>query len=191
MITGIPFTTSTLAYTAALCIALMAFAVPHLHAQQAAPAPFVTGAGEDYLVVMGVGMANGARLGVQYRVAPQLEAEASFGYVRMINYLAFPNKPATSIGITPSLGISFLSTDAPSTKALASFLVSYQVGSKKIVWAHERRIVFSLCIGSELRLVDNMVLQLRAGPSMHILLQPIRGIVQTFMHYDGGLGWRF
>ncbi len=191
MFSGIPFTTSTLAYTAALCVVLLASAVPQARAQQAAPAHALSGNGEDYLVVMGVGMANGARLGVQYRIAPQLEAEGSFGYVRMINYLAYPNKPSTSIGITPSAGISFLSTDAPTTKALASFLVSYQVGSKKIVWAHERRIVFSLCIGSELRLVDNMVLQLRAGPSMHILLQPIRGIVQTFMHYDGGLGWRF
>ena len=133
---------------------------------------------------------NGARVGASYRVAPHVEVELSFGYVRMVNYIQYPDKSSTSVGLTPGIGINYSSNDAPESNAIASFLIAYQVGSKKIVYAHERRLALSVCIGADLQLSRDLVLRWRAGPCTHIILQPIRGETQFFMQYDGSLGWR-
>ena len=171
------------------CPILTAFAL--LAAMQAASAQDRPGLmDEDYYVYAGVGVSNGLRVGASYRFAPHFAAEGSFGYVRMLNYYTMAGKADESTGLAPSLGISFVTSSDRSSYGIASLLLSYQIGTKKIVFQHERRLAITAAIGSEFSIYGPLTAQVRIGPTIHVILAPVHGATQLLMHYEGCIGWR-
>jgi hypothetical protein len=171
-----------------LLFAMLALLVPGGHACAQGNAEL---SGRDFFLHAGVGASNGARLGFSYRFSPHFEVEGSLGYVRVLNYFTYPERASESVGMTPSLGINYVTSSNHSNFGIASLLLSYQVGTKKIIFQHERRLAITAAIGSEFLIAGPLSAQLRLGPTLHVVLAPVRGATQLLMQYDGCIGWRF
>jgi hypothetical protein len=177
-------------HTAFMCFAiclLLSCAAPRATAQSGARQPDT---GHDFYIYAGVGASNGARLGLMHQFLPHLAGEVSFGYVRLLNYFTIRGHPSESTGLTPSVGITYMTSSDRANYGTASLLLSYQIGTEKVVFQHERRLVITAAIGSEFAIIGRLSGQVRLGPTAHIMLAPVRGPVQLLMHYDGSIGWR-
>ena len=147
-------------------------------------------AGHDFYIYAGVGASNGARVGLMHHFMPHFAGEVSFGYVRLLNYFTVRGHASESTGLTPSIGITYMTSSDRASYGTASLLLSYQVGTEKVVFQHERRLVITAAIGSEFAIIGRLSGQVRLGPTAHVMLAPVRGPVQLLMHYDGSIGWR-